>query len=255
MGAAVDVEQVAEGVHRFGDGIVNCYALVDGDEVVLVDAAFPRSFEELTAALERIGRSPADVTTVLMTHGHIDHVGGAERLRRRHGATVRAHPHEFDRLEGRRTSGRPAGLTLGVLPNLWRSHTWRFLAHSLRHGFLRPEWVRELEPAWDGERLDLPGRPQVVSTPGHTQGHLAFHLRDAGMTITGDALTTMNVLTGGTGPQLEALTEEPHEAWRSLDRFLDLDTTTLLPGHGDPWMGSVAEAVQQARDTASLPST
>lgn len=246
------VEPVADGVHRISDGIVNCYALVDDGEVTLVDALFPASFDALVAALARIGRRPSDVTAVLITHGHIDHIGVADRLRREHAARIRAHPDEFDRLQGRRASGRPAGLTLGVLPNLWRPFTWRFLAHSLRSGFLRPDWIREVTPATDGEELPVPGRPRAVLTPGHTRGHLAFHLPDRGATLTGDALTTVNVLTGGTGPQLEALTEDPEAAHRSLDRFTELDGDLLLPGHGDPWRGDPREAVAHARRTASL---
>lgn len=130
----MDVETIAEGIHRFRDGIVNSYALVEGGVVTLVDALFPRSFPSLVHALERIGHTPADVAAVLITHGHIDHIGVAERMRRHHGATLSAHPEEFERLRGERASGTPAGLTLGLLPNIWRPHTWRFLAHALRCG-------------------------------------------------------------------------------------------------------------------------
>ena len=243
----LDHDQVATGVHRFGDGIVNAYALVDGDEVTLVDALFPRAFDDLVEALDRIGHTPADVSSVLVTHGHIDHMGTAERWRRDHAIPIRAHPDEVPRLQGRRPGGRPFGMTLATLPSLWRPHTWRFLAHGLRHGFLRPEWLGEVTPLQDREHLDVPGGPVVVATPGHTEGHVAFHLPDDGAVLSGDALTTVNVLSGQVGPQVEALTADLEQARTSLDRLAALDASLLLPGHGDPFRGSPADAVEQAR--------
>jgi glyoxylase-like metal-dependent hydrolase (beta-lactamase superfamily II) len=142
MEVDVEIETVADGVHPFGDGMVNCYAVVEGGDVTLVDAAYPTSMNAIVASLGRIGRSPADVTAVLVTHGHIDHIGVAERLRSEHGSEVHGHPDEHPTLQGRRASGRSLGLALGVLPNVWRRHTWRFLAHSLSHGFLRPAGSR-----------------------------------------------------------------------------------------------------------------
>ena len=247
MSARLTVAEVGPGVHRFGDGIVNAYALSDGDEVTLVDAGFPRSMDALVDALGRAGHQPADVTTVLITHGHIDHMGTARRWQRDHAARVHAHPDELARLQGRRAGGRPAGLALAALPSLWRRHTWRFLLHGLRHGLLRPDWLEEIEVTNDDEQLDVPGRPRAIATPGHTEGHLAFHLPDAGMVLTGDALTTVNVLSGERGPQVEALTVDRAAADRSLERVAALDVEVLLPGHGEPWRGPAHVAVDAAR--------
>ena len=59
-------------------------------------------------------------------------------------------------------------------------------------------------PSWttftDGD-LDVPGGPRVIPTPGHSPGHVAFHLPDRGVLIAGDALCTYNALTGARGPQ------------------------------------------------------
>ncbi len=52
--------------------------------------------------------------------------------------------------------------------------------------------------------LDVPGRPVPVVTPGHTSGHTCYHLPDAGVLITGDALVTGHPIVARTGPQMVA---------------------------------------------------
>src|SRR3954466_11111882 len=76
----------ATGVHRVANPLVNWY-LVEGDDgLTAVDAGFPTDYKRLQEHLGRLGRS--DLKAVVLTHGHIDHVGFAERARRELGATV-----------------------------------------------------------------------------------------------------------------------------------------------------------------------
>jgi glyoxylase-like metal-dependent hydrolase (beta-lactamase superfamily II) len=101
----------------------------------------------------------------------------------------------------------------------------------------------------DGETLDVPGRPRAVFTPGHTYGHCALHLPDAGAVIAGDGIVTFDVYTQAAGPRIVAgaATASAATALDSLDRYRELDADLLLPGHGDPWRGSPAQAAEQAR--------
>jgi glyoxylase-like metal-dependent hydrolase (beta-lactamase superfamily II) len=95
----------------------------------------------------------------------------------------------------------------------------------------------------------------VVFTPGHTYGQCALHLPDRDVLLTGDALVTLDPYTGRRGPQIiaGAATADSAQALVSLDRLVAYDSgaTTLLPGHGDPWTGGVAAAVEQARRTGA----
>ena len=241
------VEQVADGIHRLTDGITNCYVCADGDEVLLIDGAWPRSVREVIAALRGLGHAPGDVTAVLITHGHPDHFGAAQPLRDHHGTAIRAHPADGDLLRGKRLSGSPVGVMGGVLKSLWRPFTWRFAAHGLRHGFLTPNWVDDFEPVTDSERLDLPHHPTVVHTPGHTAGHAVYHLADHGVVFSGDAIITTDIASGRKGAFVGAFSEDTEEAYRSLDRVGALDAELLLPGHGAPWRGSAANAAEVAR--------
>ncbi len=114
------------------------------------------------------------------------------------------------------------------------------------------EWVKDVTPFTTDAVLDVPGRPRVVATSGHTAGHVSFLLEDRGVVVTGDAIATFNVLTRSEGPQLmpDALNADPQRTRKSLDILADLSADTLLPGHGDPFHGRPADAGDRATHRA-----
>jgi glyoxylase-like metal-dependent hydrolase (beta-lactamase superfamily II) len=95
--------------------------------------------------------------------------------------------------------------------------------------------------------LDVPGRPRAIHTPGHTDGHTAFALD--GALIAGDLLCTLDPLTGKRGPRLmpRSFNRSTDEIVRSLDKVAAVEAETVYTGHGDPWTGGVAEALERAR--------
>ena len=88
-----------------------------------------------------------------------------------------------------------------MLPYLRHPAVYRLFFVAGRLGAARTPNITELTTFTDGD-LDVPGRPRIVPTPGHSPGHVAFHLPDRGVLIGGDALCTYNPLTGKRGPQL-----------------------------------------------------
>ncbi len=240
---------VAEGVHRFGDGIVNWYLVDDGGALTMIDTAWPRSWPEIERAVQSIGRRVEDIQAILLTHGHADHAGAAEDAHRATGLAVRAHRQEVPRLEGHKKGGSSWALVPRLAPHLWRPSAFGFVVHAVRRGFLTPRWVTAVLPFEDGERLDVPGHPTVLFTPGHTEGHTSFHLAARGALFAGDELVTMDPLTRQRGPRLmpAAVNDDQNQARTSLDRLVGIDAGILLPGHGDPWNGTPDEAVARAR--------
>ena len=125
----------------------------------------------------------------------------------------------------------------------------RYMAHAVRNGGARVTAVREVVAYDDGELLHVPGGLRAVHTPGHTGGHSSVLAEAAGVLFAGDALATVSLLTGETGPQLLPFNEDSQQARESLSRLEELPAGVVVVGHGAPFEGTPGEAVARARAT------
>jgi glyoxylase-like metal-dependent hydrolase (beta-lactamase superfamily II) len=176
-----------------------------GGPAVIVDA--PPDVDAIVALLARHDLSAA---ALLLTHGHIDHVGGAGGAVRRTGAVAYLHPDD-DFLAADPVAQLQS--IFGVLP-------------PGSEEFAPPDRFEQLT---DGQRLTLAGMEfEVRHTPGHTPGHVCFHLEDEGMLFSGDQL-----FAGSIGR-----TDFPYGDFDALMRSMANKVMTLpdeiavLPGHG-----------------------
>src|SRR3954453_7745552 len=87
-------KNLARGIHRVEDSYTNWYLVEDGDRLTIVDAGVPTSWKSLLDALRELGRRPADVDALVLTHAHFDHIGMAERARRELGVPVWVHEND-----------------------------------------------------------------------------------------------------------------------------------------------------------------
>jgi glyoxylase-like metal-dependent hydrolase (beta-lactamase superfamily II) len=85
------VPRIAEGLHRLGSDLINFYLVEDATGVIVVDAGVPAFYDKLEACLDERKRTWDDVRAIVLTHGHFDHVGFAERVRVEHGVPVLVH--------------------------------------------------------------------------------------------------------------------------------------------------------------------
>ena len=234
--------KLAPHLHRVGNDVVAAYLIDDDGDVLVIDAGLSGQWGDLLTELAAMGRSLADIRGLVLTHGDTDHIGFAERLRR---AGVPVHVHRADAARARgesRTKPAWGGARLGP--------TARFLAYAARKGGLRTTYLTEVREVDDGDVLELPGAPRIISMPGHSPGSVAVHVPVADAVFVGDALTTRHVLTGRVGPQPAPFTDDPEEALASLERLRGIRARWLLPGHGAPWGDGVEEAVARVRAAA-----
>lgn len=231
-------------LHRIGNNIVAAYLVVTPEGVTVIDAALSGHWRELLTELASIGLTVDDLKGVILTHGDSDHVGFAERLRRDHGVPVFIHAGDAERAKG---GPKPAtakqSMKLGPLLG--------FAAYTLRKGGARTEWLTEVVEVQGGETLDLPGSPQIISMPGHSEGSIAVYVPIADAIFVGDGLTTRHVLTGTEGPQPAPFTDEPAQAIASLQAIVSTKAKWVLPGHGAPWSEGVDAAVAAVESVAA----
>ena len=232
--------EVAPRIRRVGDEICNFYVVEDGGSLVIVDAGVPGYWGDLATELVAMGRSLEDVRAILLTHGHDDHRGLAERARL---AGVGSRVHELDAALARKEVPNPAKLAGPVRLRPAAG----FLLFALRTGLFRSPGVKEVETFGDGATLDLPGAPRVVHAPGHTPGSCALHFPDHDALFVGDSLNTYSVATGWHGPQLSPFNADRAQALDSLARLEAIDATYVLPGHGAVWRQGARDAVKEAR--------
>lgn len=245
----VDVVEVASGVWHARAKHVGWVLITDGGAVTLVDTGYPGDRDRLLASLERIGRGPADVAAVVLTHAHPDHLGSAEHFRSTLGRRVLAHEDEVPNATGQRIEQVSSGT---VLRHAWRPSVVRWARDVVALKAERVERLKAVDTYDDGT-LDVPGQPRAVHTPGHTSGHCSLHLRDRGVLLAGDALMTGHALARSPGPQLlpDFFNTDTDQARTSLRLMADLEADVVVPGHGPAFLGSPASAVAEALEASS----
>ena len=255
--ATDEITEAAPGILRLqlpirmpGLGHVNCYAMEDERGWTVIDPGMPgpKSYKAMASRFAAAGFGVRDIHTVVVTHSHIDHFGGAGRLREEGGATVVTSrsfrtwwdPDDVDDVE-------PWD---GV--DFDRGHPWQRdtpwggahprppLKVRMRYALLRPLAKRFFptpRPSVrldDAERLSFGRREWVaVHTPGHTPDHLCLYDPEGGVLLAGDhVLPTITPHISG----IDAGPDPLSSFVDSLEKVCRLEGVHhVLPAHGGPF--------------------
>ncbi len=190
-------------LETFPVGPLQCNCTVLGDEAtgeaIVIDPG-----EEISRIHNLLTSHGLKLKQILITHAHIDHVGGALRLKRLTGAPIYLNEND-----------------LPLLAIMDQQAAWL--------GVRTPETAPPDEALAEGDKVGLDGYPaRVIHTPGHTQGSICLHFVPLGLLIAGDTLFAGSVgrtdLPGGNSDQL---IDSIHS------RLLNLpDEIQVIPGHG-----------------------
>lgn len=214
------------------DGVnSNTYLIADSDGLTIIDTGMPGSAKGILAYIQKLGHQPGDLKRILLTHQHIDHVGGAAELARQTGAEVWAHPLDTPAIEGKAQREAPHGV-VGILFRLV------LLPRIQAVPVTRTVYGEETLPV-----LADAGGLRVIETHGHTKGQVSFYNPGRRILFAGDAYMhgsgTMKV-------PMNMLNLDTNETRKSFARLKTLDVEASYPGHGKPISHGAGAVLTQA---------
>ena len=190
-------------LETFPVGPLQCNCTILGDpitkEAIVIDPG-----DEITSIYRRLEALGLKLKQILITHAHIDHIGGALRLKRLTGAPILLNEND-----------------LPLLAMMESQAGWL--------GIATPETESPDASLHNGIRVGLDSLPaEVIHTPGHTQGSSCLYLPEQALLIAGDTLFAGSVgRTDLPGGDTQQILKSIH------DRLMTLpDDVTVIPGHG-----------------------
>jgi hydroxyacylglutathione hydrolase len=184
-------------------GLLGCNCSILGDEITR-EAMVVDPGDDVTQILEILKRHGLIVKMIVITHAHIDHIGGAHKLRALTGAPV--YMHEADKMLSDRLDIQAGWLGVETPPDPGID-----------------------QPAHEGDVIRVGSiEASVLHTPGHTPGSISLYLANEEKLIAGDTLFHGSIgrtdLPGGDAAQIQ----------KSIrGKLYELpDATIVIPGHG-----------------------
>jgi glyoxylase-like metal-dependent hydrolase (beta-lactamase superfamily II) len=220
--------QIVPGVYAISLGFVNAF-LIDDAELTLIDTGVPGSAKKILAAVRELGRQPADIRQIVVTHCHPDHTGSLNELKQATGAAAAMHP-----LDAALVRDGVAGRPMQPAPGLLNTLIFRLMS-ARRAGQPAVEAAAAERELADGEVLPFASGLRVIHTPGHSAGHVSLLWpRHGGVLFAADACS--NVF----GLSYSPIYEDLAEGQRSLGRLASLDFAAACFGHGKAIVGEAA---------------
>jgi glyoxylase-like metal-dependent hydrolase (beta-lactamase superfamily II) len=207
------------------------YMIEDPDGLTIIDTSLSFAPRRILKQIAGLGYAPVDVKRILITHAHPDHVGGLHELQKATGADVYASEPERGVIqEGQPVVGPPKEKLSGIvkyLPLPKATFPSTLVARVLRDGDVLAEVM---------------GGLQVVATPGHAPGHVAFWQPERKVLFCGDVM--MALWPRRLTLPFRMVTVDMGENIRSLQHLADLDPQVLCLGHGIPITRNTSELIR-----------
>jgi glyoxylase-like metal-dependent hydrolase (beta-lactamase superfamily II) len=218
---------------------------IDGKTPALIDAGLGdlKSIEIISQKLKEINKDIKDISIIINTHEHIEHFGGDKKLREISGAKIIA-----------------SSIAAPIIENSQKIN--RHLKNYLKH--FEPDLANELNESLDddlkideskvdvlvndGDIIDTGSvKLKVISTPGHTPGHICLHNKSNKILFSGDHIISRRstfvgydyreIISHRIVDVFNVKYKEPDNLslyMESIKKLQSLDLNVILPAHGDP---------------------
>ncbi len=190
--------------------------------LVLVDAGNPGDGKKIIRAVEEAGYRPEDISLIVITHGHRDHVGGLAELQEHLSAKSIVHQEDVKALtEGKEPEVTPVRLVGSLIEPILPERDIPLPPD-------KPEVIEE-------EKVSLKGfgfEGEVIHIPGHTHGSMGVISED-GTAVIGDLVMGRFVVYGRAA--LPVFAEDPSSVRESIRKVLSRDPEIIHTSHGGPF--------------------
>ena len=219
--------EITSGIHRAdkASGNIahsNIYVVINSNDLTVIDTGTPRNAKKIVAYIQEIGYKPQDVSTIIITHSHLDHTGSLKELKDLTGAKVATSEEEADYISGEKPYPKPKNALMRLAPLLLKTVPTNV---DIR--------------LKDGDRIS---NLAVIETPGHTSGSIMLYDSQRKALFAGDTLRFDGSKVSG-APKRNNWDEAKMKA--SVERISTLDFDVLLPGHGDAIKSNASNLVKE----------
>ncbi len=208
--------EVVKGVHLI-ETYANCAIFSDG-RLILVDTSADDGAKDIFSWVRKNGHAPGDITTVIITHTHPDHVLGLKAVKSRApGAKVAVGKDDADYVMRTKDYPGPPG--------------------KQRHDPVPVDVRLEDGQSYEGFL--------VIATPGHTPGHISLRDKERKLLVAGDAVNNETVLR----PMSDQFNIDPKAHRASIKKLANYEFETVIMGHGKPILRGAGAAVKKLAAT------
>jgi glyoxylase-like metal-dependent hydrolase (beta-lactamase superfamily II) len=209
-------------------------------EMVLVDCGTPGSVSKIKENALTKDVNIDDLTKVVITHQDLDHIGSLAELKRKYpGVQILA-----DIKERPYINGEKEFVKLQKLRETYDSlsECQKEMITALQQSYSSYEPVEIDGILHDHDIFSWCGSVEIVSTPGHTEGHICLYLYEFKTLIAGDALFVQN---GELVISMPMYTLDFEQAKQSVRKLLDYDIKEIICYHGGIYKGDIKAALNK----------
>jgi glyoxylase-like metal-dependent hydrolase (beta-lactamase superfamily II) len=224
--------EIIEGIHRVDEASSNIahsnvYLVINGKELVVVDTGTSGNAKKIVAYIQKIGHQPSEVSTIVLTHYHMDHVGSAKDLKDLTNAKVAVHVEDSDFVAGKKPFPKPTNFLFRAVSS-----------------FIKPTPVGVDIALKDGDKI---GNLTVIYVPGHSPGSIVLLDAQRKALFAGDTLRFDGTKVTGAPKQF---TWDADKEKESIKKISMLDFDIMLPGHGEILKTKASKEVKDFLDSA-----
>ena len=224
------MKQILNGLWTFETlQVGRVYAIQDDDGLTLIDTGLASAAAKIVKELKTINREPTDVKRIIITHAHVDHIGGLPKLKALTGAQILCGQREKPYIE--------ASQRMPFAPRKDLKGLMKILQSKPRQMVGTP--VDEVLRSWESLPMVMGGL-QVIDTPGHSPGAISLWQPHWKLLFCGDVMMNTPKLRLPFAP----FTFDMRENIRSLQRLSELEPSLICFGHGQPLL---ADSARQLR--------